>query len=161
MVRLGLALPDKTRLGFGVTTPAMIEVRPPPTLGEVMPAALPPWAEALRTVDAIARHRHVTVGVYGSLAWQALTGLAYLRAGSDVDLLLTTSQWGALMDVITALAAVESPPRLDGEALLPDSAAVAWRELAGAPERLLVKGRTGVRLVRHADVRGQFMARAA
>lgn len=161
VVRLGLALPDKTRLGFGVTTAAVIGVRPPPTLDEVMTAAPPSWTEALRSAVAIGRHHQVTVGVYGSLAWQALTGLAYLRAGSDVDLLLMASQWGALMDVSAALAAVDGSPRLDGEALLPDGAAVAWRELAGVPTRLLLKGRAGICLARFTDVRAQFIARAA
>ncbi|MFO1145171.1 MAG: malonate decarboxylase holo-[acyl-carrier-protein] synthase [Rhodospirillales bacterium] len=161
IVRLGLALPDKTRLGFGVTPTAVIGMRPPPTLDEVMPAALPAWTETLRRVDAIARHHRVTVAVYGSLAWQALTGFAYLRSASDVDLLLTATRWGDLMDTASALAVLDGPPRLDGEALLTDGAAVTWRELAAAPPRLLVKGRSSIRLVRYDDVRAQFMARAA
>lgn len=161
VVRLGLALPDRTRLGFAVASAAVAGVQPPPPLDAVMPAAPPSWTETLRSAAAIGRHHQVTIGVYGSLAWQALTGLAYLRSGSDVDLLLMASRWGALMDVIAALAAVDGPPRLDGEALLPDGAAVAWRELAGAPERLLLKGRSGICLARFTEVRAQFIARAA
>lgn len=160
MIRLGLALPDKTRLGFSVATAAVAGVQPPPALDEAMAAAPPSWMETLRCVAAIARHHRVIVGVYGSLAWQALTGLAYLRSASDVDLLLGTRRWGDLMDVISALAALDGPPRLDGEAVLPDGAAVAWRELANAPGRLLIKSRAGICLAAYVDVRAQFIARA-
>lgn len=161
MLRLGLALPDRTRLGFGVAATAVAAVRPPPPLDDVTAAAPASWRERLQQAAAIACHHRVTVAVYGSLAWQALTGQAYLRPGSDIDLLLDARRWGDLMDITNVLAGFEGAPRLDGEALLPDGAAVAWRELAGAPERLLVKGPAGVDLVRYADVRGRFMARAA
>ena len=67
--------------------------------------------------------------VYGSFGWQQLTGLHYLRPGSDIDLLLPVDG-PAQADAATA-ALVGSgigQPRLDGELVFADGSAVAWRE---------------------------------
>ena len=67
--------------------------------------------------------------VYGGYGWQALTRMAYVHAESDVDLLLpvTSSAHADAVAQVLASAAWDGP-RLDGELLLPDGAAVAWRE---------------------------------
>ena len=160
-LRLGLALPDKTRIGLNIATDAVASVRQPPCLADTFAAAPASWVETLAKVQAIAERHDVAVAVYGSLAWQALTGLAYVRPGSDVDLLLTSGRWTDLERVTVALAALSGAPRLDGEAILPGGAAVAWRELARAPVRLLVKDRASVYLAAYADVRSRFVQAAA
>jgi len=93
--------------------------------------------------------REVPVHVFGSYGWQRLTGMAYLRPGSDVDL------WLGVRDAAQADAAVVclrdfdhalSHPRIDGELLFPDGAAVAWREWADART-----GRVSSALFKHID----------
>jgi phosphoribosyl-dephospho-CoA transferase len=82
--------------------------------------------------------------VYGGYGWQAITRLAYVHAASDVDLLLPVVSH-AQADVVARLLSglAWDGPRLDGELLFPDGAAVAWREwLAhrqGHSARVLVK----------------------
>ncbi|MDP4300419.1 malonate decarboxylase holo-[acyl-carrier-protein] synthase [Leptothrix discophora] len=100
---------------------------------------------ALTGLDASAR-------VYGSHGWQLLTGLPYLRDGSDIDLSL------AVLDAhhADAVAAVLAgfcpilPRRLDGELQFPDGRAYAWREWqawrAGRSRAILCKTLTAVSL---------------
>ena len=94
-----------------------------------------------------------TACVYGSHGWQRLSGLSYVHARSDVDL------WTAVADaehadaVAAVLAAFEDAqaPRLDGELLLPDGRAFAWREWlawrAGRSRAILAKTLKGASLV--------------
>ncbi|MDB6000992.1 MAG: holo-ACP synthase, malonate decarboxylase-specific [Rhizobacter sp.] len=89
--------------------------------------------------------------VYGSHGWQAITRLPYLHAESDLDLMLAVDGPAMADAVCTVLAA--SPigrPRLDGELLFGDGAAVAWREWhrwrAGLTRQVLVKRLEGVGL---------------
>ena len=77
---------------------------------------------ALAASDCAAR-------VYGGYGWQALTRMAYVHAESDVDLLLPVTSSAHADAVAQVLASTAwDGPRLDGELLLPDGAAVAWRE---------------------------------
>jgi len=89
--------------------------------------------------------------VYGSYGWQQLTGLAYLHPHSDVDLLVvvdTSSQADAAAALL--LGASFDVPRIDGEIVFGDGAAVPWREWAtwraGRVERVLVKRPHGAAL---------------
>jgi len=82
--------------------------------------------------------------VFGSYGWQHLTGLDYLRAASDLDLWLPVRELEQADAVVRLLQACEPrSPRIDGELMFPDGAAVAWREYAawraGRPGGLLVK----------------------
>jgi phosphoribosyl-dephospho-CoA transferase len=89
--------------------------------------------------------------VFGSLLWQCVTGLPYLREQSDLD--LTFPCTGEPRPVAEAIAAIDrgEHPRIDGELLLPDGAACHWRELVeGAGSAILVKTNEGVEL-RHRD----------
>jgi len=106
-----------------------------------------PWRKLLAALSAV----HCGARVYGGYGWQALTQLTYVHAGSDLDLLLpvdTASQADRVARVLS-----ESPwtgPRLDGELLFPDGAAIAWREWAawraGRTAQVLVKRLHGVAL---------------
>ena len=89
--------------------------------------------------------------VYGGHGWQAITRLAYVHAESDVDLLLPVASAAQADAVVQVLATSPWPgPRLDGELLLADGAAIAWREWAawreGRAAQVLVKRLHGVAL---------------
>ena len=99
---------------------------------------------ALAECDCAAR-------VYGGYGWQALTRLAYVHAASDLDLLLPVSSHAQADAVAHVLAAAPwDGPRLDGELLFADGAAVAWREWRehreGRVAQVLVKRLRGVAL---------------
>ena len=132
--RLALAV-DASHVESVDTFPAADRVTP------LLPASLrAPWhalLAALAPAGCDAR-------VYGGHGWQALTGLAYLHEGSDLDLLLPVSSAAQADAVCAALvASTIGQPRLDGELLFPDGDAIAWREWhryrLGYVDRVLVK----------------------
>ncbi len=146
-LRLGLATPDKRRIGLHVTADAVAARLDPLPLAEAVGAAPEAWRPILAELVRRAQDVGVTPAVYGSLAWQHRTGLAYVRPESDIDLLFAPRERWQLDRLLNLLTTVgDGTPRLDGEILLPDGAAVAWRELAGRPARLLVKGPAAVSL---------------
>jgi phosphoribosyl-dephospho-CoA transferase len=90
--------------------------------------------------------------VYGSFGWQQLTGLAYVRPGSDLDLLLEPVDALHADRLCAALSAADiAGPRLDGELCFNDGSAVAWREWgawrAGRAASIVVKRLDGPLLV--------------
>jgi hypothetical protein len=95
----------------------------------------------------------VRVGVYGSLAWEALSAEIYRHLESDVDLICDVSSFAQADASVRLLAAAAArlPCRLDGEVRFPNGCAVAWRELAvawgNADARVLVKGNAEVGLL--------------
>ena len=111
------------------------------------PQAIDGWTalcSALETLGAEIR-------VYGSHGWQQLTGLAYLRDGSDIDLLVAIDsprQADAAVALLNCMPL--SAPRLDGELVFGHGRAVAWREWAkwraGGTTQLLVKHLHGAML---------------
>ena len=88
----------------------------------------------------------VAARVYGSFGWQRLSGCAYVRPQSDLDLLLPVAS-PQVADAACALLLADDAsfgaPRLDGELMFADGSAVAWREWAawraGASAQILVK----------------------
>jgi phosphoribosyl-dephospho-CoA transferase len=101
-------------------------------------------ARGLHALGAVPR-------VYGGYGWQVLSGEAYVHPGSDLDLLIEVADIGAARAALPLLQQARLPCRLDGEFVFPDGDAVAWRELAsaarGTADRVLVKSRSGARLV--------------
>jgi phosphoribosyl-dephospho-CoA transferase len=96
--------------------------------------------------------------VFGSLAWQSLTGLDYMTASSDLDVLLEFRRETDLDRLAADVAAIEAcaPMRIDGELMDADGTAVNWRELHGGANELLAKSIERVVLLdRH-----QFMSGA-
>ena len=146
-LRLGLATPDKRRIGLHVAADAVAARLGPLPLVEAVETAPEAWRAMLADLVRRSLALGVVPAVYGSLAWQHRTGLAYVRPNSDIDLLFAPRDRWQLDRLLDLLAAAgDGTPRLDGEILLPDGAAVAWRELAGRPARLLVKGPAEVSL---------------
>ncbi len=111
----------------------------------LLPAqARPPVRALLEGVASLG----VQARVYGSHGWQLISGERYLHADSDLDL------WMAVEDTLQADAVAHrlqsmslARPRIDGELVFVDGAAVAWREWAtwraGRTRGLLVKRLSG------------------
>ncbi len=155
---VGLPLPPalgKLRVALRVPMDVSWRRRAPLTLGAAQPEAPPSWQPTIAAVLALATRLRLVPCVFGALLWQTLTGLPYLHARSDLDLLWPDVDAARLPALLDGLAAAErtAPLRLDGE-ILCAAGGVSWRELAGGgdPHRaVLVKGADAVRLapVRH------------
>jgi phosphoribosyl-dephospho-CoA transferase len=105
----------------------------------------------------------VQARVYGSHGWQLISGQRYLHADSDLDL------WLTVQDPLQADAAAHrlqsmslARPRLDGELVFVDGAAVAWREWAtwraGRTRGLLVKRLSGATIEHRLAMPGAVVA---
>lgn len=157
-ITLALAAPrslGRGRWSFAVAPQEVLFFDEFPTASDITrllrPAARAPWRLLCTALDGLG----VPVRVYGSHGWQWLTGWAYLRPGSDVDLYLPVQDAAHADAVVRQLAASAAAdpalPRLDGEVVLPDGAAVAWREWhdwrRGGVREVMVKRLRGVQLV--------------
>lgn len=117
-------------------------------LGVLPVSARPAW----RRLCADLKATKANARLYGSYGWHLLSGFDHVRAGSDIDLWLPVS---GPTQADAAAACLESAsselPRLDGELMFDDGAAVAWREWltwrAGRVKSLLVKTLSGSCLV--------------
>ncbi len=114
--------------------------------------ALPLVKSVRAALDVVLGDASLRARVYGSFGWQHLTGLAYVKESSDLDLLLEMRDVAQADQVATALSALSpARPRLDGEFCFDDGSAVAWREWspwrAGLSASILVKRLDGPALV--------------
>lgn len=150
-VPLGLPLPPadgKRRIGLALPITALTRVSAP-GLAEAADHAPAGWHPTIAALVALGRDHDLDPRPFGSLLWQAVTGLAYLSATSDLDLLwpCPTPVPAGLLAGLDAVAQT-APMRLDGEILLADGAGLHWRELRDAPEggSVLAKSLDGVTL---------------
>jgi len=163
-IPVGLPLPPfagKSRLSFLLPPADIVATAPPPLIDDVMPMAPAAWRHALGEVEAMASRHALEARVFGSLAWQALTGLDYLTDRSDLDLLLELRRETDLQALAEDLAGIEicAPMRLDGELVRPDGAAINWRELRIGTGEILVKTIGGVALLHRSQfLRGEIRA---
>jgi phosphoribosyl-dephospho-CoA transferase len=139
-IALGLPLPPsagKRRIALSVPPERIAAYASLPGLDEAAGRAPAAWRACLGDVSALAARHRVSCRVFGALAWQTLTGLAYLHAGSDLDLLFDvpadTRALDALLDGLATLAE-QAPMRIDGELVRDDGAGVNWRELHAGGE---------------------------
>jgi len=140
--RLALRIAPSDILRFDEFPPAEAATR-------LLPRTLPTaWRALLASLAACG----CAPRVYGGYGWQALTRLAYVHADSDLDLLLPVGS-AAQADAVGRLLGdplAWPGPRLDGELLFPDGAAIAWREWVahreGRAAQVLVKRLRGVAL---------------
>lgn len=86
---------------------------------------------------------------YGSLAWQFVTGLPYLRDTSDIDVAVKIASRTDLEGALTVLRAADEMkgPKIDGELIWADESAVNWRECDAGGAELLVKNPDGAALI--------------
>lgn len=162
---LGLPLPPslgKRRLALSAPGRQIERWCAPPLLMEVIESAPAAWREALVSLEQGARQLHLTLRVFGSLAWQHLSGDTYLSEDSDLDLLWCPADQTQLQDGLALLQSWErkSGLRADGEVLLPQGG-VAWRELASEPAQVLMKGERLVRLLPLSSIHATLATRIA
>lgn len=151
---LGLAAPlrwDRRRLSFSVPLAAVQRVAEFPSAADIT-GQLPRDLQAgWRVLCAGFTGCGVSVRVCGSHGWQRLSGWPCVHEQSDIDLVIAV----ATPEAADALAALlqRAPfdrPRIDGEFLFADGAAVAWREWApwrsGKVAQVLVKRLNGASL---------------
>jgi len=155
-IALGLPLPPaaaKRRIALEVDRACVSAVERPPLLDATLHALSAMWCDALATLDRSAKHVGIVLRVYGSIAFQSLTGLPYLHAASDVDLLWTPPDRGVLAAGLAVLAAWErsSGLRADGEILF-GASGVSWREWQRGAPRVLVKSIEGPALRDRAEL---------
>lgn len=146
---LGVALSPalgKARIPFVVGSRAVTQIAAPLSLDQVIDSAPAEWQEALRDLVVQAQRVATSFHVYGSLAWQHIARETYVTPNSDVDLLWTARDVPHITRVLELLTGWErdSGIRADGELLLSDGSAVAWRELLTGHDRVLVKTDEGV-----------------
>ena len=140
----------KRRLAFSFTSGEAVTALPPVLLRDAARTAPTEWQEVVAALLALGDAIKVTPRVFGALLWQHTTGLPYLRAQSDLDLLWLISDERTALSLVERLLRLDaaSPVRLDGELELPDGAGVNWRELAQTradpDDELLVKTMDGV-----------------
>lgn len=158
--RLGVGLPlppaqGKRRLALEVDRAHVVNIRPPPLLRDTIPSLPEAWRVAALRVAEGADGLGLALRVFGSAAWQTLTGASYLSAGSDLDLLWEPASH-AQLDAMNGLLREwqrSSGVRVDGEIVFGDRA-VSWREWQQAPAsaRLLVKHLRGVALCTRSEL---------
>jgi phosphoribosyl-dephospho-CoA transferase len=141
-----LTLPNdmgRRRIGFALKAEHVVRTTPPPQLDAALEDAPPSWCEGWPPeLPALAR-------VHGGLMWQHVTGEAYLRSGSDLDLLFWVDTHEQLDRAASLLHLVagRSIPRVDGEIVFPDGSVVAWREWLSPAPTLLTKRPDGVAVI--------------
>ena len=160
-LRLGVALPPsegKERLCLAAPLSSIDYHRGPLSLREVIESCPGDWKDALLRLIASTRAIALEPGVYGSFAWQALTGERYLAPSADIDLLWRPRDAAQVDALIAAIVRWEhvSCRRADGEVLLANGDAVCWRELASGSSRILVKSEASVALRERSDFLAAF-----
>lgn len=141
---LGLPLPPsagKRRIAVQLQPEDIAWVTPLPSLADVFATAPDAWHASLRELLGLATTYEVRTGVFGSLAWQWLTGLPYLSPGSDIDIAWERPCRDRIDPFLEALADLDAraPMRLDGELVRTDGAGVNWRELHASDAELALK----------------------
>lgn len=133
----------------------IVRNEPPLPLDAVLSCAPPAWRASLLALLMDSAEARVPLRVYGSLAWQAITGMPYLRADSDIDLWFAPADRGALGRGVGLLHRHAAGLPLDGEIIFPGGVGVAWKEWRDAqqvvapavPARVLAKCPDRVALV--------------
>lgn len=155
-IAVGLAMPPaqgKCRIALSVAAHDIARYTPPLLLADAIMHAPVEWQSALAELDAAATGIDLELRIFGSLAWQALSGVNYMTPQSDVDLLWHPLSNAQLQQGIALLVRWEqsSGLRADGEVLFGGSSAVSWREWAalksGDGQRVLVKRASSAELV--------------
>ena len=113
-IAVGLALPPaqgKRRIALSVAANDIARYTPPLRLADAIAHAPAAWQPALAELDAAAIDIDLELRVFGSLAWQALSGMQYLTPQSDIDLLWHPQSHAQLQQGIALLARWEQDQR--------------------------------------------------
>jgi phosphoribosyl-dephospho-CoA transferase len=152
LVPVGLPLPPaagKRRIALLVPREEVVERSLPPSLRAVRQCADRDWRPAVDALLAVGAAHGVAPLAIGSLFWEYRTGLPYLSARSDIDVLWPVSPACNIVSLLAGIAAADrmAAMRIDGEVVFPEGGAVNWRELFNA----LTDGRAAQILVKSMD----------
>lgn len=140
----------KRRVAFSFPSSAGLQTLEPILLREAACTAPEAWHAVIAEIVALGEVVGIVPRVFGALLWQHVTGLSYLTARSDLDLLWSGVDQTSVRALSEGLLRLESdsPVRIDGEVVLPDGSAFNWRELAegGHAGTVLLKTMNGVEL---------------
>lgn len=156
-VYLGITLPPylhqgkKIRVPFSACVDDVVRHEAPLDITAAVPALHPAWQAPFDALSRSARTKQLKFHVYGAVAMQAETRLAYLNSSSDIDLLFYPMTEEQLQEGLALLMEYAKLLPLDGEIIFPSGRAVAWKEWAYASEkpesmRVLTKSMRGVHL---------------
>ena len=139
----------KRRIALGFPPGAGLAALPPVKLRDAAVDAPNGWQPVIASLVAAGEGAGMEPCVFGALLWQHVTGLPYLTARSDLDLLWPVSDQAAAERLVRTLTRLDAagPIRLDGELVLPDGAGVNWREFIqaeGTAVTVLAKTMDGV-----------------
>ena len=140
----------KHRIPLEIPRRAIRSVFPPPTLEECLPPG--PLLAAFQPVLQICGTENLRM--FGSYAWEFLTGLEYVSPASDLDALLSIdsiSEWRNALGVLESWNPPENT-RVDLEIVLHGDVSFLWKEYSGDSNRLLFKNNTTVWIGKKSDV---------
>jgi phosphoribosyl-dephospho-CoA transferase len=122
----------KRRVAFCFSSGAAVFALPPVSLCDAAHSAPANWKPIISALLKLGKTLKISPRVFGALLWEHTTGLPYLHAQSDLDLIWSVSDEQTARLLVERLRRLdaESPVRLDGELQLPDGAGVNWREVA-------------------------------
>ncbi len=162
---LGLALPPKlqpnsqtglkTRIPLTVYLNDIARHEPPLAFAAVASAIPSAWQSAYTDLTHDLIDAQLELRVYGSVALQAITGLPYLTATSDLDVLFYPRTHAQLQQGLHLLQTYSQRLPLDGEIVFPSGRAVAWKEWADAvrsSHKVMVKSMTNLNLMNVDDL---------
>jgi phosphoribosyl-dephospho-CoA transferase len=134
LVPVGVPLPPaagKCRVALALAPDGILQRSSPPLLRAAAKVAAPGWQATIAALLALGERTGVEPSAFGSLLWEHLTGLAYLSAQSDLDVLWPVPADFDVLSLVFGIARVQhdTPLRIDGEVVFPDGSAVNWREL--------------------------------
>ena len=134
LVALGLPAPpawERRRIALQLPHAAIAWLDEFPAVAEALRLFRGDERRALKSLMDDLAALGATARVYGSCGWQLVSGHRCLHARSDLDLWLAVDG-DAHADAVAARlqANSPSPPRIDGELVFVDGAAVSWREWA-------------------------------
>ena len=153
---LGLALPPdpysgvKTRIPLTVYLSDIARHEPPLAFAAVANTMPSEWQDACTDLQDELIAAQLELRVYGSVALQAITGLSYLTATSDIDVLFSPRTDAQLQQGLHLLQTHAQRLPLDGEIVFPSGRAVAWKEWADAvrnSHKVMVKSMANLNLM--------------
>jgi phosphoribosyl-dephospho-CoA transferase len=159
-LHVGLALPPdpvKRRLAFRLPVSSIDKLVEPPLWTDCAAAAAPELAGMVRSILSATLASGLPLQTFGSHAWQLHTGLPYVTARSDIDLLVPIKRresWRRFRDTMAESEA--SNHQIDLEVVLNGDAAFNWREFEAPGTRLLFKGNNSVWMGNKKDVEAFF-----
>ena len=133
VLAVGLPLPPsqgKRRVALEVPLSSIERSSAPLALRDTVDSAPPGWREPLSHLHRLGVAAGVEFRVFGSLAWQALTGLAYVTEHSDLDLCWRPRSASHLDTLSARLGAAHQATGIavDGESVFNDDHMVSWRK---------------------------------